>query len=36
MFAKYAVNLLQSKIIADKACMAVLGKAAKKVGLAAR
>ena len=36
MFAKYAVNLLGSKIIADKACMAVLGKAAKKVGLAAR
>ena len=36
MFAKYAVDLLQSMIITDRECMAVLGKAAKKVGLAVR
>ncbi|MDY5770510.1 MAG: hypothetical protein SPJ95_01375, partial [Anaerovoracaceae bacterium] len=36
MFAKYAVDLLQSSIITDRECMAVLGKAAKKVGLAVR
>ena len=36
MFAKYAVDLLQSSIITDRECMAVLGKAAKKVGLVVR
>ena len=36
MFAKYAVDLLQSRLITDRECMAVLGKAAKKVGLAVR
>ena len=36
MFAKYAVDLLQSRLITDRECMAVLGNVAKKVGLAVR
>lgn len=36
MFAKYAVELLSSRLIADKNCMAVLNSASRKVGIHAK